>query len=87
MLRLFTIWNRGYKPLLVIAHGGEDALVIAERAKHIKRLHNYRRLLDSTEEYLSQDDGSLAKLLAGEVTGVASLVDGVWHVDGKPAPV
>jgi hypothetical protein len=82
MRRLFSVWNRGYKTMLIIAASAPEALQIATESRHIKRPDMYRKFSDATDEALAQDDeGTLAKALNADKSGVASHVEGDgWYI-------
>lgn len=83
-MRLFCIWNRGYKPLHVVAETIEEALALSKAKGHTVKGH--RKWRDCTD---SEIDGSSPELvqaaLDSGMTGVAVLEAGRgWLIEGEP---
>lgn len=85
MKRLFTIWNRGYKHIRIVADDVSEALEIAAKLRHITHPTHYRKFEDITDKECEPGPAnnvpSLMVLLTGEKSGKVKTTEHVWYFD------
>lgn len=83
-MRVFCIWNRGYKTQVVIAEGPKEAIQVSLNARHITRPNTYRKFTDCTDEFLASEDyPELDKALALNRAGVYERTAEGWTLGGQ----
>ncbi len=76
--RLFAVWNGGYKVCHVVADEIGEALSICQKTGHMRKATYYRKFEDQTDQVMNEP--GIPELLAGNESGRAAPVDGVWQL-------